>query len=57
MKKFKIHGIKTISWTIEIEAEDEYDACDIADSLSEEDFIEKTGESNEHFSVEVEEQN
>ena len=55
MPKFKVHGTKTISWTIEIEAEDNYDAYDIADELSEKDFIEKSGNGNEHFNVEVEE--
>lgn len=56
MPKFKVHGVKTSSWSIEIEAEDFYDACDIADNLSEQDFIDKAGEANEHFNVEIEEQ-
>lgn len=55
MPKFKVHGVKTLSWSIEIEAEDFDEACDIADNLSEQDFIDKAGEANEHFDVEVEE--
>ena len=56
MPKFKVHGVKTLSWSIEVEAEDFYDACDIADNLSEQDFIDKAGEANEYFNVEIEEQ-
>lgn len=55
MPKFKVHGVKTLSWSIEIEAEDFDEACDIADNLSEQDFIDKAGEANKHFDVEVEE--
>ena len=53
MPKFKVHGVKTLSWSIEVEAEDFYEACDIADNLSEQDFINEAGEANEYFDVEI----
>ena len=55
MPKFRINATKFISYSFEIEAEDEHEANQIADELTEEECIDTCGEGNVHFEAEAEE--
>lgn len=52
--KFRINAVKTLSYTMVIEAENEHEADQFADDLTESLCAEQSGEPNEYFQVEVE---
>lgn len=52
--KFRINAVKHISYSMIIEAENEHEANEIADNLTESECAEQCGEPNEHFEAEVE---
>lgn len=55
MPKFRINATKYVSYSYEVEAEDEHEANQIADDCTEEECIKKCGEANIHFEAEAEE--
>ncbi len=52
--KFRINAVKTLCYTMDIEAENEHEANQIAYDLTESVCAEQCGEPNEYFEAEVE---